>query len=110
MTENQWFGPRPYGPMKCEASEWVPTPVGEPCLWCDEPLVHGNVGVLIVYVDASGATRRPIHHACAIRQIVGSLAHLEGRCECVGGVDDREERGLTKRHEALLVWERTLRK
>lgn len=45
------------------------------CLWCEEPILGHEPAQRSG--DGSGA-----HKACALRMIVGSVAHLEKRCVC----------------------------
>jgi hypothetical protein len=55
----------------------------------------------------------PVHHACFMRPIIGSVAHLEKRCGCfVPGADDNDDPNLTPRQAAqaaLELWERLTR-
>jgi hypothetical protein len=69
------------------------------CRYCDEPITPPD---------------RPVwglgqHYACAVRQVVGSVAHQQRRCACYGGTAADEEADLTKRQaaEAALAYWRT---
>lgn len=82
-----------------------PFPAGEDCLYCGEPFSEaaGESGQAFPCQTTEGASIRHAHKECALRQGVGSLAHLEGRCRCHGGTD-HDAPGLTLRQEALAVW------
>lgn len=97
--ENKWFGAEPFAPI-CSMVEHAETPVGEACSWCEEPIAAGESGLLIVHLDNGGARLRPFHEECQARTIIGSIAHIEGRCGCFGGTDDGPPEGMTKREEA----------
>jgi hypothetical protein len=87
----------------------VSTPVGDPCLWCEEPIRDGDRGFLQSCVHEINPTKwswEPIHAECSTRMIVGSIGHLDGQCSCFGGKGEGDPPGLTKREAALLVWRR----
>lgn len=99
----RWFGPAPFSPI-CNDPEvaHVPTPVGRPCLWCDEPIEAGERGYFY-----SGTEPPAIHYACFVRQIIGSVAHQQRRCTCFGGHEE-DPPGISKRQAArlaLLMWD-----
>jgi hypothetical protein len=48
----------------------VPTPVGVPCAWCDEPLAPGERGALIPHLGEQ-ATHLAWHRRCFLRSILG---------------------------------------
>src|SRR5437868_7060170 len=77
---------------------WTRTPANATCVWCAEPILPGEDGV--IWGDA-----RCEHIECSIRSIVGSVANQEHRCTCYGGSDDHEEKGLTKRAAARAAFE-----
>jgi hypothetical protein len=104
----QWFGepypsletPAPIFPMANE----MPTPVGEPCLYCDEPIVMGDRGVVMPFVTGAAlVTLRAQHYECFMRQILGSSNHIGHRCSCYGGTEGHGRGDLTRRAEALLA-------
>ena len=80
-----------------------PFPAGERCLWCTEVFdeVAGDAGQALPGPD--GGQVRHVHKECMLRQVAGSLAHMEGRCSCYvgGGCSDS---GMSARREALAVW------
>ncbi len=101
-----FFGQRWDAPAFDEATE-VPVPVGETCLMCEETVEQGDSGIITPYMDARGGTRSsPIHLECHLRSIVGSVAHLEGRCSCVTGRAADDRTGGTRREDAraVLAW------
>lgn len=79
-----------------------PFPAGEKCLLCDEPFdeAAGDSGKAMPF---NGAVRH-VHKECMLMDVVGSLAHHEGRCRCHGGTG--ETPGLSVRQEAVKVWRR----
>lgn len=95
-----WFGTG-WNPDKCGPEEQVPTPIGEPCAWCKEPIEDGDVGYFIPavpsYIDY------PYHRACGTRVFVGGYNHLRGTCRCQGGPDPSDPPGMTRREAANLA-------
>jgi hypothetical protein len=81
-------------------------PAGESCLLCEEPFdqAAGDSGQATVAVTTEGARIAHVHKECQFRNVVGGLAHHEGRCSCHGGTT--ETPGMTLRQEALEVWRR----
>lgn len=96
-----------FGPVTA-MKEWeflIATPVGELCLWCEEAVAEGDVGTVTSYVDIvdgqEAVSRRVIHHECSLRQVIGSLAHVEGRCSCVDpGADETDPPTMSRRQAA----------
>lgn len=81
----QYFGVKWDAPAYEDAVE-VPTPLGESCLYCREPIVEGESGLMMPYVGNDGAAVMAAGHIeCELRSMLGSVAHLEGRCSCCGG-------------------------
>ena len=65
----KWFGPTWRAPL-CEAEHEVPTPVGENCLLCHEPVREGQRGVELVFSSACGDDRyMPQHLDCFLRSV-----------------------------------------
>ena len=99
-----YFGER-WGAPILEGFLQVPTPIGEPCMFCVEPFVDGDQGL---YLHSERCTPgpcgrgRPTHRECFVRSIVGGIAHLEGRCTCCGGTVDPDD-GLGWRESARRV-------
>lgn len=95
----RWFGPSCNGASRDEVS----TPEGELCAWCGEPVAKGDQGVELPHHDGSTWSYRPWHEECLMRSLIGSMAHIEGRCSCFGGTD---EPAVNKREEAKKVYTR----
>lgn len=101
----KWFGePWPAADFRapvCEDdTERIPTPVGEPCLWCGEPIADRDRGQMIFGPPALV----PAHIECLTRQAFGGPAHLQGTCSCCGGTND-PDLGMTPRQAAIWVWD-----
>lgn len=98
----KWFGASWGAPVN-EDTEWAPTPIGEPCMNCDEPIDAEDQGVLIPTWRAENiVTEDPWHLACHVRGIVGSVGHQLGTCSCRRPLEESEEDppGMTKREAA----------
>lgn len=75
----------------------VPTPIGQPCLQCNESIVEGDRGLMVaVYHSVFKSSVEPVHAECEVLPIVG---HLVGVCSCTG-YDTRTHAA------ALLAWQR----
>ena len=91
--------------------ECTPTPVGHPCMWCEEELVEGDQGFVMPcgsvitmdeetkIFDKMVATFAAVHLDCFLREIVGSVGHQTKQCSCFGG-DTEDPEGMTKREAA----------
>lgn len=108
-----------FGPVT-SMKEWeflIATPVGQLCLWCEEAVVEGDVGTMqavVDLVDGQPATSsRPSHYECSMRSVIGSVAHLEGRCSCVTpGAEEGDPAGMSRREAAIAavrLWEKQQR-
>lgn len=101
------FGPLPWN---AELGPPVPTPIGEPCIRCKEPIAIEDSGVIMPLVDEDGARAVAEHRECFLRAIFGSVGHQRGLCICNGGpgvMDDPP--GMTAREAARAAveeWER----
>lgn len=77
------------------------------CYHCEEPILITDPGIR--YPDGDYA-----HRNCHIRQIVGSVAHIEKRCGCyVEGSHDSDDPALTPRQAAdaaVALWQRERKK
>lgn len=99
----QYFGESWDVPM-LEGAAQVPTPVGEPCGYCDEEVAEGEQGIMRTYVGAHTSEWRPIHRECDLRAVVGGVNHLKGTCTCHGGSEDPDPSWCNRRQAALLVY------
>lgn len=76
-----------------------PEPPHNLCGWCREPVDLEN--------DNHPAYREAMHYECGIRLMVGSVAHLEGRCSCyVPGATETDPPGMTLREAAVAAFQR----
>ena len=111
---------------KWDAPAWddgvlVPTPVGERCALCEEPVEAGDSGVRnmtlreakpgqeanVLMGSGTAAVWRsePMHLECFLRSVRGSIAHLEGRCSRHGGAEpEAPELSLREDARAVLAW------
>ncbi len=66
----QWFG-ESWGAPACEEDEHAPTPIGEPCARCREPILIGHQGLIM---PAFGAERDPYaiayHLDCYLQSVL----------------------------------------
>lgn len=94
MTTLKYFG-RPFDAPMYEGVPEIPTPVGKQCSWCTEPIREGEAGVTMPHMFKNDrgwqAEELPAHIECHLRQALGGLAHLQGRCRCVTGECAHEE-------------------
>lgn len=112
-----WFGP-PWWSYVCYDLDGhlieemrKPFPVGESCLFCTEPFdeAAGDSGTAMPAFthrgtgDEPDAEIRHVHKECTFMNVMGSLAHHDGRCRAHG---DGSGTGLTLRQEAVEVWRR----
>lgn len=71
--EERWFGTSWRAPC-CDPNGHVPTPVGQPCMHCREPIKLGDQGLIhtVVHEVREGQarfTREPTHLDCYLRTI-----------------------------------------
>ena len=101
-----FFG-EPWPSVLCDDGVRVATPVGVPCLHCDEPIEAGDRGAFshgaipdaaYAHVDGYGPML-PEHLECRLRQVVGSVGHQLGQCSCHGGTLE-DPPGMTRRQAA----------
>lgn len=73
------------------------------CLFCDEPIVHGDdLARHLIYDHGSGP--RLAHEECMMRQVIGGLNHINGACTCCGGKLPPDPPGLSKRAAARVAY------
>lgn len=106
-----WFG-APWPSVICYEEDGrlieemrKPFPVGEACLYCNEVFdeAAGDSGKAIPFMGTAAPRVIHVHKECALREVVGSLAHLQGHCACQKGSADPSLQ--TSRQDALAVWE-----
>jgi len=93
----KWFGIALVDPEEGR----MPTPVGQLCGFCQEPIQAGDRGCTIP--DFFGG-ENPFHFECHMRLVIGSLAHQQGRCSCYGG-EAHDPPGMTLRQAARAAFE-----
>jgi hypothetical protein len=98
----KWFGT--YWPSGvCDESPRVPVPIGTKCCHCEESIEAGDSGM--IYANGPAA-----HRNCALRQTIGSVAHVLGLCSCYRrDSTEGDPLGMTRRQAAdaaVEVWER----
>ncbi len=91
-----------------------PTPVGQPCLWCKEPIQEGDKGVVMpnvsgIAIAEAKVSLEPTHYECLMRQILGSVGHQKGLCSCYGGTEE-DPPGLSKREAACAAYQHSRRR
>lgn len=72
----------------------IATPVGEECLWCEQPIAAGDGG-------GTYYSGQITHKECSLRQVMGGIGHHvdHGRyCH------DDSDAGLGMRLSSILVW------
>lgn len=105
LAVQQFFGERWDAPAFDDAVA-VEVPVGEICRLCEEPIGESDSGILMGYIDGRGkGSISPIHIECHLRSVLGSVAHLEGRCSCATGRHADDRSNLTWREQGQLVVE-----
>ena len=104
-----YFG-KPWPSDICDTGQQRPTPVGQECAHCAVPIEEEDRGTFMPCITREGAQLLPWHRECSMRSVVGSVAHLEGRCSCCGGVNEPGPQTPQElRTEALEVWHRITR-
>lgn len=76
----RWFGEPwpddgpPYAAVCQDETYRVPTPVGQPCLYCPEPIKDGDRGIVVRQLNPGPSLSGAMHIDCLIRVVVGSQA------------------------------------
>jgi|SRR5262245_609402 len=90
-----------------DGAEQIPTPIGTPCKYCEEPIAEGDQGMvsqgskLAKDWDLISFTLCE-HRECGLRAVLGGIAHVERRCTCCGGMAEPDD-GLGWRESARRV-------
>lgn len=97
-----YFG-EPWPSAVCDEGQRWATPVGDLCLQCDEAIEEQHQGS---YMYDVGGGLAPVHRECALRAVLGGIAHMRRTCSCYAapGFADDPDAGLSYRESALLVW------
>lgn len=90
------FGCSPYLSANLEV---VPTPVGEPCLYCQEPILAPDIGFIVPHLDETGPRDAAQHRECMLRHLFGSVGHQMKKCSCYSGTEE-DPPGMTPRQAA----------
>jgi hypothetical protein len=62
------------------------------CAYCEEEIMPG---------DLLSDMMQPTHANCALRMVIGSVAHVEKRCSCyITAAHETDPPGMTKREAA----------
>jgi hypothetical protein len=105
---NVWFG-TDWGAPVCQTTPHVAVPIGEPCVWCQEPIAPEDSGMGMPIMESAGhamAVRVAYYHLeCWIRQVVGSVGHQLQVCTCFGGEDSCEPETMSVRESARAAFD-----
>lgn len=104
----QWwesFFGDPWPSGVCEDSMQVPTPVGDPCVLCEELIEDGDQGSFIGMIPqlGNGHPAYPVHRECSLRAVVGGIGHLENHDYWCGKMHDPDG-GRSYRASSVMVW------
>lgn len=100
---SEFFG-EPWPSGICDDGTRVATPIGVPCVECDEEVQDGDQGSWIWDMSEKGGELKPLHRECGLRQVLGSYTHLTMGDHKIGECNDVEV-PWSKREDALKVWE-----
>lgn len=92
----EWFGPAPFS-NACEEVPRVETPTA-PCAWCGESFTADDDGYTIPHCGET-ISNLPYHLECWLRQLFGSVGHIQGECSCFEGTAE-DPPGMTRREAA----------
>lgn len=76
----RWFG-EAWNTTLCIAARKVPTPIGEPCLRCADPILAEDNGITMPYVQADGVTTAVFHLDCNLEGILGLVPTMKAERE-----------------------------
>lgn len=101
---SEFFG-EPWPSGICDEGTQVPTPVGDLCLLCDEPIADGDRGSFMGRgVRDLVAIMAPVHRECSFREVMGGIGHLEDHERwCL--IEHDPDGGRTRRQSSLEVWD-----
>lgn len=94
MSGNVLFGDWGSGPRAQDPEvQYMPTPIGEECFECEEPIAFGDCGEFMLYHGTDSVRSVPIHRECMMLKVIG---HQFGVCSCT------DYAGTTTKREAAL--------
>lgn len=110
MTTPRHFGTffgEPWPSGVCDEGTQVPTPVGETCELCSEPIEENDQGTFIGALRGEEGNLvgilAPVHRECSLRSVIGGIGHLQNHMRwCIGANDP--DGGYSYRASSLRVW------
>lgn len=94
-----YFG-QPWPSGICDDGVQVPTPTGEDCALCDEPIAFDHQGSFIGTMHGLA----PVHKECSLRSVLGGIGHLQNHLVWCSEKHDPDA-GFSYRQSALKVWD-----
>lgn len=94
MSGNELFGDWGRSPRGSDPdSRYAPTPVGVPCMKCEEPIRPGDVGEFMPFYGVGVMELLPVHRECLMLSVIG---HTFGVCSCTeyAGTETTREAAL----------------
>jgi hypothetical protein len=92
----------------CDEGKQVPTPVGELCEMCAEPICEDDRGSFVGSLTGEEGTwvprLAPVHRECSLRSALGGIGHLQNHAYWCGEMSDPDG-GRGYRTSALMVWD-----
>lgn len=92
MPRQYWFGRKRDAPLWDDMVETA-TPTASACVWCDEPIVDGDDGLINWLGQIS-------HTDCMLVQGLGGVNHQRGLCRCFGGNEPSNPPDMSPRRAA----------
>jgi hypothetical protein len=75
VDKARWFG-ESWGAGICSADNHAPTPVGQKCQRCGEPIESGDRGLILPYYDGNNrVSDEPYHQVCFLGTILPISVH-----------------------------------
>jgi hypothetical protein len=82
--------------------------MSEVCVHCAEEILPGDQRPATPLINGMTGEPMPEHWECALRQTIGSVAHIERRCSCyVPGSHENDPEDVSPRtaaHLAVVAW------
>lgn len=101
-----WFGSRSWCLITDEGTQ-VDTPVGSPCLFCEDVVGADDYGYIRPYFGTDGGRYVAVHRECDFRVAMGGVECLKRQRDGTHVVGDHEPDppGLSKREAAQASWD-----